>query len=221
MLQHRVFRYAIKYVYIYLIKHKTLYFVLELNITGLFMHLSTIIDWDKELLLYLNSKHYDWLDPIMLGLSSFTSWTIVCLLIIFFMIYKGGVWRKSAPVFLVFSVGACIVLTNILKLFVARARPIHIEAWSDILHAIEEYESSYSFFSSHSSSSYCMAVFSLLFFRNKIYTCAILSWATAVAYSRIYLAKHYPLDILCGMAFGIMIGILGYKIFERYKASRL
>jgi undecaprenyl-diphosphatase len=34
----------------------------------------------------------------------------------------------------------------------------------------------------------------------------LLVWAVLVCYSRIYLGKHYPGDILCGALFGLLVG---------------
>lgn len=179
-----------------------------------------LLEWDKRLFLYLNSKHYDWLDPIMLGLSSFISWALMCVFITAFMVYKAKNNRLLAAFFMILTIGVNSLINNGIKIFVARPRPIHRDAWQDIIHAIEEYETSYSFFSAHSSSSFCLAVFSLLFFKNKLYSYAILIWATIVSYSRIYLGKHYPFDVLCGIGFGIIMGFLGYKVYAYYNKKK-
>lgn len=179
-----------------------------------------LIEWDKKVFLSLNSMYTPWLDWVMLTVSSLGAWLAILALVIIYMTYKGGEWRKAGLIFLLLALGTNVLLNTLVKELVARPRPIHIEAWSGIIHAIEKYEASYSFFSAHSSNSFCLAVFSLLFFKNKYYTALVLGWAVFVSYSRIYLAKHYPLDVLCGILFGTMMGILGYKIFEYYKTKR-
>ena len=40
----------------------------------------------------------------------------------------------------------------------------------------------------------------------------LLVWSVIVAYSRIYVGVHYPLDILCGLTFGAFAGFLFYKL---------
>jgi undecaprenyl-diphosphatase len=52
-------------------------------------------------------------------------------------------------------------------------------------------------------------------------------WAAIVSYSRIYLAKHYPLDVICGAALGIALAICVYLIwkfalykYEMYRRQR-
>lgn len=184
------------------------------------MWLHKLLEWDKRFFLYLNEKHLDWLDPVMLTLSSFVSWILVCVLVVIFMFIKAKGRKIAAPFFMLLSIGINSLINNGIKLLIARPRPIHRDVWSDIIHAIEDYEASYSFFSAHSSNSFCLAMFSLLFFRNKIYSYVILIWATAVAYSRIYVGKHFPFDVVCGIGFGIMMGYLGYRLFEYYNTKK-
>ncbi|WP_029903715.1 phosphatase PAP2 family protein [Prevotella sp. 10(H)] len=177
--------------------------------------------WDEELFLFLNSKHMDWLDPIMLFLSSYTNWILACLLMSILIYYKAEVWKKTGVFFFLLSVGMSALLTNIIKLIIERPRPIHNELWEGTIHAIERYSHSFSFFSSHSATTFTMAVFFMLFFwKKKIYGYLALLWAAVVAYSRIYVAKHYPFDVLVGILFGIMMGILGYKVFQSFKRRK-
>ncbi|NDV78051.1 phosphatase PAP2 family protein [Dysgonomonas sp. 511] len=179
--------------------------------------LEEIIEWDKELFLFLNGKHTDWLDPVMLVLSSYWNWIVVCLIIIVMIFFKGRVKNILATLFFLFSVGVSAFITNLVKFIVQRPRPIH-SYWDSAIHAIEKDSDSYSFFSSHSATAFAMSVFFLLFYRvNKVYGWIALVWATLVAYSRIYVAKHYPLDVICGIICGVVIGVAGYKVFAHYE----
>jgi len=53
-------------------------------------------------------------------------------------------------------------------------------------------------------------------YKNLIYFMIV--WSIIVAYSRIYLGLHYPLDIACGLTFGVLAGYLFYTIFKRLNA---
>lgn len=182
---------------------------------------SRVAQIDKELFLYLNSKHLIWLDPIMITLSSYTLWSIVATSILLVMFFRKGKSGRAASLFLLPSFGFNALINNIIKYIISRPRPIHVDAWDGIIRTLEEYDASYSFFSAHSSNSFCVAVFSSLFFRNKRYSIIISLWAVSVAYSRIYVGKHYPLDVLCGIFFGIFTGILGYKLYEYYCIKKI
>jgi len=184
--------------------------------------LDKLIEWDRELFLFLNSKHTDWLDPVMLFLSSYTDWFLVCFIMIVIIYWKADGWKKTASFFFMLSIGISALFTNLIKLIIERPRPIHNKAWEETIHAIEKYSESFSFFSSHSATTFTMAVFFLLFFRkkNKLYGIIAIVWATLVAYSRIYVAKHYPFDVIVGILFGTMIGILGYMLFDRFKKKQ-
>ena len=48
----------------------------------------------------------------------------------------------------------------------------------------------------------------------------LLSFAGLIAYSRIYLGVHYPLDILCGALAGILMASLAYSLVNK-RASHL
>jgi len=186
--------------------------------------LDKIIEWDQELFLYLNSKHISWLDPVMLVLSSYWCWILVCLIMLAFIYVKSSSWKRLTSLAFLLSIGISGLLTNLVKMMVARPRPIHNEAWTGTIHAIEKYSTSTSFFSSHSATTFTMAVFFLIFvFQNKLnrgYGYLAVIWSALVAYSRIYLAKHYPVDVAVGILFGTMIGILGYISLNFYTKRR-
>lgn len=186
--------------------------------------LDKLIEWDQKLFLFLNSKNASWLDPVMLALSSYIGWIIVFVAMAAFIYFQAKHWKKTSAMFFMLSVGMSALLTNIIKLFIERPRPIHNVAWEGTIHAIERYSTTYSFFSSHSATTFTMAVFFLMVFaKDKAYKYLGwlgIIWATGVAYSRIYVAKHYPGDVIVGILFGITIGIVGYKSLEYYRQKK-
>ena len=46
----------------------------------------------------------------------------------------------------------------------------------------------------------------------------MLGWATVVGYSRPYLGKHYPGDVLCGALLGMGLGALVYFVISKIRA---
>ena len=72
----------------------------------------------------------------------------------------------------------------------------------------------YGYFSAHAASSMAAAVFLGLLLKPyyKALPFLLLLWASVVAYSRIYLGVHYPLDIITGMFFGAWIGLAVFRL---------
>lgn len=173
----------------------------------------TFPQWDQDLFFYLNGKNCEWLDPIMSAISSHAAWALICILVIGVLIYKNRYWGLRAAVFLVAGLAANSIVNNIVKYIVQRPRPANA---LEGVHQLGGVDLSYSFFSAHTSNSICLALFVTLYFRHKYYGFLIFLWAMVVAYSRIYLGRHYPLDIICGLVFGLVTGCLSYWLYKRY-----
>lgn len=177
--------------------------------------------WDRELFLYLNSKHTPWLDPIMYLVSTYTAWALVCTSIIVFMVYRDRIWGQRAAVFMLLGVAINSITNNIIKILIMRPRPSNELDLQDIIHQLGDPDNHYSFFSAHSSNSICLALFSTLYFKNKYYGIVIFAWAMTVAYSRIYVGRHYPIDIVCGILFGLLTGWFSDWLYQKYRHKRL
>lgn len=177
--------------------------------------------WDIELFSLINGKHIGWLDPVMQILSSHYSWIILFLIIAFFMIRRSRFWGSREILLILCTVGVNSLLNNILKLIIKRPRPCHDEMLETTIHLLEDCGTHYSFFSAHSSNAFCLAICTAFFFRNRYYSVLMLIWATLVAYSRIYVGKHYPLDVICGIIFGVSMSLAGNFLLKRYREQQL
>lgn len=177
-----------------------------------------LVEKDKEFFLFLNGKNQDLLDPIMLVLSSYELWWTVFIIFAICLWYFAPKRAKLAPVsFYAGSVLFSTLFTNGLKLIIQRPRPIHETEWFGIIHNIESHSSAFSFFSSHAATTCCIAVFVFLFFKDKRYLGIIaILWALGVSYSRIYVGKHYPLDVFVGIIFGSLVGYMGYRLYQYF-----
>lgn len=94
---------------------------------------------------------------------------------------------------------------------VCRLRPCH--ALPDVHLFREGCGGQYGFVSSHAANAFALVMFFWFRYRRKnsstharIVPICLLVWAVLVCYSRIYLGKHYPGDILCGALFGLLVG---------------
>jgi undecaprenyl-diphosphatase len=170
---------------------------------------------DRQIFLFFNGLHADWLDPVMKSISAFWFWyPIVALFIILSIVY----FKKNFWIPLVFAI-LCFAFTdqgsNITKKSVKRYRPAHNIEIGQEVHVVDDYRGGfYGFFSGHSANSFGLAFITLLFLRKKYYTWIVLIWAVLVSYSRIYMGVHYPSDILCGVIFGTSTAFLIYKLYK-------
>lgn len=183
--------------------------------------LFTFPDWDTELFLWLHQNRPEALSFAMIVISSYITWVAVFLFISYLMIKRDKSWGLRATLFSLAGVGVNSLANHILKEIVARPRPTQNEEISHLVDALGYFETNFSFFSAHSSNSFCLAIFTFLYIKNPYIRIGIIIWAILVAYSRVFVGQHYPLDILVGSLFGILTGYLSYRAFSQYKKMSL
>lgn len=122
--------------------------------------------------------------------------------------------RRKALVVIVLSLLTVSVSdpvgNRVLKPLVPRMRPcdgrVNIEGARFLIGA----KSSPSFPSSHAMNMFAQAMlFTLLYRRKRVWITAF-AFAAVIAFSRIYVGVHYPLDVFAGAAFGVMVGGIVY-----------
>jgi len=178
---------------------------------------------DTDLFLFLNGFHSPFWDKVMLFMSGRIEWIPLYLVLAGWVIYKFR-W-KSVLIFLLVALLIIASDKTSVKLFKEvfhRLRPCHNTDIQNLIHMVNDYcGKKYGFVSSHAANTFALAGFTSFLFRNKIYSCLILFWATVVSYSRVYLGVHYPGDILGGMLLGIGLGILFYWLYSYISSSSL
>lgn len=185
--------------------------------------LDKILELDTELFLYLNGLGSPTWDAIWLFITDEFSFVPLYAILLFLIYRKYGL--KSLLV-MVLVIAAMITFTdqftNVFKDGFMRPRPCRLDSLiNEGMRYIAERCGKYGFFSGHASNSMGAAVFGGLvlrpYFKNLIFF--LLFWSFIVAYSRIYVGVHYPLDILCGMTFGALAGF-GFYMLNKYLLKR-
>ncbi|MDR2928335.1 MAG: phosphatase PAP2 family protein [Cytophagaceae bacterium] len=184
--------------------------------------LNSLINFDKDLFLYLNGVHSPFWDNffwIFTGTAVWIPFYITVVTALFVRHKKQGIWTLLAII-------AVIVLcdqvsSSIFKDAFERLRPSHEPALEDVVRLLNGKKGGlYGFISSHAANSFGLATFTALLFRKWYYSITVFAWAAINSYSRIYMGLHYPGDILGGLVAGILLGMLVYSLYKRFVYRR-
>ena len=177
--------------------------------------LEGLLEWDQALFLQLNSFGSSFWDPFFLLLSHKATNVVFYLSLLLYIGYK----RNTQQALILFSLAVLLVvitdqITNAFKYGFERLRPCYTEGIKEKMRWVKEgCGGRYSFFSGHASNSFALATFfGFIFSKYKRFLPLMFGLAAAVAYSRIYLGVHFPLDILCGSLFGILWTSLYFSV---------
>ncbi len=174
--------------------------------------------YDREVFLWLNGHNTPVLDSFMFYVSAI--WVFFPLYMYWiYLVIKHTDLKKS--LILLGFLGLLVVCTdqtsNQVKHAVKRYRPTHNLEIKDKVHTVNDYRGGqYGFFSGHSTNMFGIATLLYLLFskRSMALRISFFLFAMLVAYSRIYLGVHYPLDILVGFFVGVFWGIIIYKLMQ-------
>jgi len=178
--------------------------------------LESLLEWDKELFVFLNNLGVERFDSFWIFITQIESWIplFILFIILVFYYYRG---KKGFFIFLsvVITLYITSTLTEITKDFVMRLRPNNEEGLSGLIRVLQD-PTSYSFFSGHASTSFAITTFVVLALRkfNKWIYLAYL-WPVLFVSSRIYVGVHYPGDIMAGVFVGCLMAILCYRLSMR------
>ena len=175
-----------------------------------------ILQYDTEFFIYLNSLGSPTWDPFWLAYTSKFNWIPFYALLLYLIFKQIG----KKPMLITIVVIAIMILvtdqiTNLFKHNFHRLRPCHLAELIDKIRLVRSgCGGQYGFFSGHASNTMAAAVFIGLMLKNRFkYSLYILIvWAFLMAYSRVYIGVHYPLDITIGMLFGALSGFAFYKL---------
>lgn len=181
--------------------------------------LEALLQFDTDVFRWINSHHCTAMDWTMWVLSQ--HWCMAVVLLIFF----GLVTLRTEPRrwwLVLLAVGLCFLLADqgsvhLLKETVCRLRPCH--ALDDVRMFRTGCGGQYGFVSSHAANAF--AVVTLLWMRyrkkNRLGVILLIVWAVATCYSRAYLGKHYPGDLVCGAMFGTVVGLIVWWVMNYFE----
>lgn len=175
--------------------------------------------WDQSVFVTLNSE---WTNPFF---DAFLPWLRISVywmplylfLLVFALVnfkYKGFWWF----IFFVSTIALTDMSGNyLLKHSIQRLRPCNDPDFAMYVRLLaERCGGGYSFISNHAANHFGMATFFFITLRKQIPRWAWIgfAWASLIIYAQVYVGVHYPLDVLGGAAWGIMLGSLTGKAFN-------
>jgi len=164
-----------------------------------------VIAIDQSLFAFLNGIAYcPILDAIMPVVTRQENWYPVLGGLWIALLIWGGRRGRMTAVMLVIAVALADQLSSaVLKPLVGRVRPCNALPLEEIRLLIRR-SGSFSFPSSHSTNSFAMAM--VLAWRWPRLVIIFIAFAIIVAYSRVYVGVHYPVDVLAGAVLGVACG---------------
>ncbi|MFI3280569.1 MAG: phosphatase PAP2 family protein [Rikenellaceae bacterium] len=176
--------------------------------------------WDHSLFLWLNFDGGAFLDSVMILISGKLTWLPLYALLLFMAWRKGG-WRAVGifALCVVVAVGLADMVSGIFKhtgplkhlweSFPVRLRPMHTPDLEGLIHVIKG-GGKYGTVSAHAATTASIAILAALTLRRRWLTILLAVWVLSVSYSRIYLAYHFPQDILLGWCVGTLCAMPPY-----------
>lgn len=186
--------------------------------------LDELLHLDRELFLFLNNLGNGTWDGFWLFITK-TWGSLPVYLLLAYLAYRSLGFKK----FLIVLVAVALLIlvtdqfTNFVKLGAQRLRPCYDASLNGAMRLVKSScGGKFGYFSAHAANASAVAFFfanvlgkDYHFFRG-----FILLWAFLVAYSRIYLGVHFPLDILSGIGVGAILGWLFARLFLKAVAQR-
>lgn len=178
--------------------------------------LDWLIEMDKELLLAINGWNSSFFDPIMVFITNKWSGIPIYAVLLFMIFYKRN---PKVATLMFFSIILTFALTDqlavhLFKRTFERLRPGWDPTTEHLIRMLEYKGGKFGFVSNHAANFFGLAVISSGVLKKKWYTIFIFCWSAAVAYSRVYVGKHFPADVICGAIFGAFIGWLVLQLYK-------
>jgi membrane-associated phospholipid phosphatase len=192
-------------------------YLLVLAICAFFL----IVFTKAQIHLYINSYHSDFFDVFFKYLTNLGNGIFLPVLLLILLVW--GKFRDGLYLVSVFLIAG--ILVQLLKhlVFHDMARPIKYFGETVHLHLVNGVDQlcCNSFPSGHSATAFgfylCIAVIS----KNKWIKLSMFILASLVAFSRVYLSKHFLIDIFAGSMIGAITAIACYRWIYSLKSNWL
>ena len=175
---------------------------------------------DEKVFVIINSK---WTNPVFDELMPFLRksdhWAPLYLFMLVFILLN---FRKKALWWIVFFIITVSLTdyigTRLFKYGFERIRPCNVPQMMEGLRLLVLCPSGFGFTSNHAANHFGMATFLFISFRHLFKNWMLLAfvWAGAIAYAQVYVGVHYPMDIICGALWGLLVGTCTGYVYNKW-----
>jgi undecaprenyl-diphosphatase len=175
-----------------------------------------LLRWDREFFYLIHGRTENgFFDLIMPVLSDFDLWRWPLLAVVLAVVIFGRRRARMTVLLAVIAVALSDQISSaLLKPLFARPRPSHV---LEGVRLLAGRGGRYGFPSAHAANVFSAWI--VLALRHPSSKYALVAIPVAVAYSRIYVGLHYPLDVIGGALLGLAIGLsvvaLGQRLTDR------
>lgn len=179
-----------------------------------------LLQWDQQLFLFLNGLGQEFWDPLWLLISGSKTW-IPFYIFLLYLVFRKTELKIFGIAFVFLILNTVLTDTGSVWLFkeqFQRLRPCHVPDLLEKMRLVKEScGGKFGFISSHASNTFGLAILmgGILkpYFSKTAFLLVV--WASIIAFSRVYLGVHYPLDIICGAAYGALCGFIMLKTYQK------
>jgi undecaprenyl-diphosphatase len=158
----------------------------------------------------LNNKIFDSLMPFI---TERDHWILLYIFLWLFLVIKGGKPGRIAAILVLFAVLATDQISaSIIKPMVGRLRPCQELEGVRLLVGCG---GKFGFPSSHAANYFGVATVLAFYFPK--YKSIYILVSILIAYSRVYVGVHYPIDVLVGALLGIACGVILVSIYQSFE----
>ena len=181
--------------------------------------INQIIEIDKQIMVFLNktisNPIFDFIMPIITN-QNFLVFS--GLILVGCLAYFGGKRGRITIAILILAAGfSDAICFQVIKPWAGRIRPSH--EFYEYINLLVSKGGKYSFPSNHAANSFVFAtVLSYFYDRNRTFLYIL---ASTIAFSRVYVGVHYPLDIIIGSIIGYIISWIFLSIWVIIKMREL
>lgn len=175
---------------------------------------------DTQIFFIINGTHNAFFDSFFYLVSQRTVW-IPLYVSILYVVWRNYSWRGVLSILLMIGFGMLFTdwaNSHFLRPWIGRLRPSNPEnPIAPLVHLVNgRHGNGYGFPSCHSANIWLITFVSIYWLRNRWVTLTLSTTAILWCYSRVYLAFHYPGDILGGFILALLVAGVLCKTHSRY-----